>query len=171
MKAVSFAANARCWAALFAALGVILCGCSRGTTPGLVGNTAPDFTVNSSNGPVELKKLEGPKIIVLNFWATWCPPCVTEIPSLAAMQLQLQNKVEVYAVSVDEDPEAYRRFLQEHGISFLTVRDPSEASNHLYGTQKFPETYIIDRRGVVRRKFIGPVDWTSPEIMNYLQSL
>jgi len=112
------------------------------------------------------------KIIVLNFWATWCPPCVEEMPSLGAMQSQLQDYgVQVLAVSIDEDGAAYHRFLQEHNIRFLTVRDPGQSSSALYGTRGWPETYIIDRRGIVRRKFIGPINWTDPEVIKYLQTL
>ena len=65
------------------------------------------------------------------------------------------------AVSVDVDDSSYKRFLRDHGVNLLSVRDADQKSNSLYGTFKFPETYIIDRNGVVRRKFIGPVDWTS----------
>jgi len=146
-------------------------GCSRGSRPNLVGHSAPDFAVQDSDRRVELKQLSG-KIIVLNFWATWCPPCVEEMPSLGAMQSQMQPRgVQVLAVSIDEDGAAYHRFLQEHNIRFLTVRDPAQSSSALYGTRGWPETYIIDRRGIVRRKFIGPINWTDPEILEYLQTL
>lgn len=152
---------------------LLLCafaGCSRGSHPNLVGHNAPDFVVQDSDRRVELKSLSG-KIVVLNFWATWCPPCVEEMPSLGAMQTQLEDHVQVLAVSIDEDGDAYHRFIQEHNIRFLTVRDPEQKSSFLYGTHRWPETYIIDRRGIVRRKFIGPVDWNNPEILQYLRTL
>jgi len=145
-------------------------GCSRGSHPSLVGRSAPDFVVQDSDRRVELRGLTG-KIVVLNFWATWCPPCVEEMPSLGAMQAQLRDQVQVLAVSIDEDGGAYHQFLQEHNIQFLTVRDPEQKSSSLYGTHGWPETYIIDRRGIVRRKFIGPVDWTRPEMLEYLKTL
>ena len=75
------------------------------------------------------------------------------------------------AISVDADENAYRRFLKDHNVDLLTVRDPDQKSNDLYGTFKFPETYIIDRNGVLRRKFIGPVDWSQPEIVDFLSKL
>jgi cytochrome c biogenesis protein CcmG/thiol:disulfide interchange protein DsbE len=149
---------------------IALSGCSRGSHPNLVGHDAPDFVVQDSDRRVELKNLTG-KIVVLNFWATWCPPCVEEMPSLGAMQAQLQNQVQVLAVSIDEDSAAYHDFLREHNIQLLTVRDPEQKSSSLYGTHGWPETYIIDRRGIVRRKFIGPVDWTRPEVIEYLKTL
>ncbi len=74
----------------------------------------------------------------------------------------------VLAVSVDVDENNYRRFLKDHSVNLLTVRDPDQKSNGLYGTFKFPETYIIDRNGVMRRKFIGAVDWTEPEVIDFL---
>ncbi len=79
--------------------------------------------------------------------------------------------VTVLAVSVDVDENAYRRFLKDHGVNLLTVRDPAQKSSNLYGSFKFPETYIIDRKGVMRRKFIGAVDWTEPEVTDFLGKL
>jgi cytochrome c biogenesis protein CcmG/thiol:disulfide interchange protein DsbE len=111
-------------------------------------------------------------VVVLNFWATWCPPCVDEMPSLVQMQQRMSARgVSVLAVSVDVDESAYHKFLKDHKIDLLTVRDPDQKSNNLYGTIKFPESYIIDRKGVVRRKFFGAVDWTQPEIVDFLSKL
>ena len=110
------------------------------------------------------------KVVVLNFWATWCPPCIEEIPSLNQLQHQLPQVV-VLGVSVDTDGDAYRQFLAEHRIDFTTIRDPERSSNALYGTSRFPESYVIDRNGQIRRKFISAQDWTSPEIVNYLSHL
>lgn len=75
------------------------------------------------------------------------------------------------AVSIDEDSDAYHQFLKNHGVNLLTVRDPSQKTNDRYGTFKFPETYIIDRQGIVRRKFIGAAEWTQPEIIQFLAKL
>ena len=150
---------------------MLLAGCSRSPKPPLVGNPAPEFTVTDADRTVALKDLKG-QVVVLNFWATWCPPCVEEMPSLVRMQQRLKAKgVTVLAVSVDVDQSNYRQFLHDHGVSLLTVRDPDQKSNSLYGTFKFPETYVIDRNGVMRRKFIGAVDWTEPDIMDFLGKL
>jgi peroxiredoxin len=149
---------------------VLVAGCNRGSHPTLVGNTAPDFTVQDADRKVTLHDLRG-KVVVLNFWATWCPPCVEEMPSLVRLQSNLKDRVVVLAVSVDEDERSYRTFLKKNNVDLLTVRDPQQKSNELYGTFKFPETYIIDRQGVVQRKFIGPVDWTRPDVVEYLNKL
>jgi cytochrome c biogenesis protein CcmG/thiol:disulfide interchange protein DsbE len=156
-----------------------LSGCYHGSKPSSIGKAAPDFTVTDSDRSVTLSQLRG-KIVVLNFWATWCPPCVEEMPSLVQMQKQMLGKgVIVLAVSVDDDADDYHKFLKDHGIDLLTVRDPGNKSDQgvtavvasRYGTFKFPETYIIDREGTIRRKFIGPIDWSQAEIVEYLTRL
>ena len=156
---------------LLLAITLALSGCYSGSRPPRVGMAAPDFTVHDSDRTVTLSQLKG-QVVVLNFWATWCPPCVEEVPSLVQMQQRMKSKgVTVLAVSVDADENNYRRFLRDHSVALLTVRDADQKSNGLYGTSKFPETYIIDRNGVVRRKFIGAVDWTEPEVIDFLERL
>lgn len=146
-------------------------GCYGGSRPPRIGSNAPDFTVEDSGRTVSLSQLRG-QIVVLNFWATWCAPCVEEVPSLVEMQRRMKAKgVTVLAVSVDVDDNAYRQFLKDYKVNLLSVRDPNQKSNALYGTFKFPETYIIDRNGVMQRKFIGAVDWTEPEITDFLGKL
>jgi peroxiredoxin len=148
-----------------------LSGCYSGSRPPRIGSNAPEFTVQDSGRTVDLNQFHG-QIVVLNFWATWCPPCVEEMPSLVEMQRHMKAKgVTVLAVSIDVDENAYRAFLKQHGVDLLTVRDPAQKTPALYGTHGWPETFIIDRNGVIRRKFIGAVDWTEPEITDYLSKL
>lgn len=149
---------------------LFLCSCYQGTRPAQIGTEAPQFTVTDSQHTVSLKDLRG-KTVVLNFWATWCPPCVEEMPSLVALQKDVGDKVVILAVSTDVDDNAYKQFIRDHHIDLLTVRDAANKSNAMYGTFKFPETYIIDKDGKIRRKFIGGANWTSPDIENYLRSL
>ena len=150
---------------------VLLAGCYSGSRPPHIGSNAPDFTVQDSDRKITLSELRG-KVVVLNFWATWCAPCIEELPSLVNLQQKMSNKgITVLAVSVDQDESLYRRFVQDHNVNLLTVRDANQKSNNLYGTFKFPETYIIDRNGVMRRKFIGPVDWATPEVVDFLSKL
>lgn len=149
----------------------VISGCYGGSRPPRIGTPAPDFTVQDADRKVELRDFRG-KIVVLNFWATWCAPCVEEMPSLSQLQERFKDKgITVVGVSVDVDNDGYHRFLKDHKIDFLTVRDPDQKSNDLYGTFKFPETYIIDRNGIVRRKFIGAVDWSQAEIADFLTKL
>jgi cytochrome c biogenesis protein CcmG, thiol:disulfide interchange protein DsbE len=156
--------------ALFLTL-ALFTGCYGGSRPARIGNPAPDFSVQDSERKVTLSQYRG-QVVVLNFWATWCPPCVEETPSLIQMNDRLKDKgITLVGVSVDVDADAYHRFIKEHKIDYLTVRDVDQKSNNLYGTFEFPETYIIDRNGVLRRKFIGPVDWNSREITEFLSKM
>ncbi len=149
----------------------MLAACYSGTRPPRIGTAAPNFTVQDADRKLTLSDYRG-KTVVLNFWATWCPPCVEEMPSLIQMQQRLKDKgVLVLAVSLDEDESAYHKFLKDHGVNVITVRDPSLKSSDLYGTFKYPETYIIDRNGILQRKFIGAVDWNQPEVVDFLTKL
>jgi cytochrome c biogenesis protein CcmG, thiol:disulfide interchange protein DsbE len=148
-----------------------LSACYSGTRPARIGTNAPDFTVQDSENKITLSQFRG-QVVVLNFWATWCAPCVEEMPSLVEMQRRMKAKgITVLAVSMDVDESAYKQFIKEHNVNLLTVRDPDHKSSELYGTFKYPETYVIDRGGVMRRKFIGAVDWTEPDITEFLGKL
>ena len=148
-----------------------LIGCYSAGHPARIGSNAPDFSLQDSDHKITLSQFRG-QVVVLNFWATWCPPCVEETPSLVQMQARFKNKgVVVLAVSIDADDAAYHKFLKEYSVNMVTVRDEAQKASTLYGTFGWPETYIIDRNGLIRRKFIGPVDWTSPEVTDYLGKL
>jgi len=148
-----------------------LIGCYSGGRPTRIGSNAPDFTVQDSDHKVTLSQFRG-QVVVLNFWGTFCPPCIEETPSLVQMQKRLKDKgVVVVAVSIDTDDNAYHKFLKDYKINLITVRDGAQKTSSLYGTFGWPETYVIDRNGMIRRKFIGAVDWSSPEITEYLSKL
>ena len=144
-------------------------GCDRGDHPGSIGRPAPEFVMSDGVQTVDLAKLRG-RVVVLNLWATYCAPCVEELPSLLALQQQMPG-IAVVAVSTDQDDGVYRRFLVKHHVDVLTVRDADQKVNAMYGTVLIPETYVIDRDGVIRRKFIGAQDWTGKEIGEYLRKL
>lgn len=154
------------WAAM------LLCaGCYSGSRPPHVGSPAKEFTVTDSDHTVSLNQYRG-QIVLVNFWATWCPPCVEELPSLMTLQDRMKGRgIVVVGVSIDVDGDAYHRFLKLHGINFVTVRDPEQKVAGMYGTSGWPETYVIDRQGVMRRKFVGPVDWNAPDIVDFLNKL
>jgi len=150
---------------------LIASGCTGGSRPPHVGSAAKDFTVGDSDRSVTLSQLRG-KVVILNFWATWCTPCNEELPSLMDMQERMRNRgVVVLGVSIDVDNDAYHRFLKLRNVNFLTVRDPEQKVAAMYGTAGWPETYIIDRQGVMLRKIIGPINWNAPEITQFLSKL
>lgn len=137
----------------------------------MAGKTAQDFAIQLDGKPAHLSDLKG-KVVVLNFWATWCPPCVEETPALNGLQQRIASRGGVVlGVSVDEDEAAYQKFLKDYGIAFLTYRDPSKKSAQDYGTIMYPETYIIDRHGKIARKVIGPQQWDSAEMLSYFDAI
>ncbi len=110
-------------------------------------------------------------MVVLNFWATWCPPCVDEMPSLVQMQQKMKGKgVEVVAISVDADQSAYQDFLKCYKVDLLTVRDPDQKSNNLYGTSSSPRPTSSTARAFCAANLLAPIDWGQPEILDYLAS-
>jgi cytochrome c biogenesis protein CcmG/thiol:disulfide interchange protein DsbE len=149
---------------------LILGGCTDTPGSGLVGKSAPDFTIHDSDRTVSLREFRG-KIVVLNLWASWCPPCVEETPSLNRLQSRAGDRVVLVGVSMDLDDAAYHRFLKQYDVKFLTVRDVKHQAINLYNPTGPPETYVIDRSGVIRRKFIGPQQWDGPELLDYFNKL
>jgi len=157
---------------LTAVLAAVLCsGCYSGSRQPHVGSPGKEFTVADSDDSVSLNQYRG-EVVLVNFWATWCPPCVEELPSLMTLQERMKGRgLVVVGVSIDVDGDAYHRFLTLHNINFVTVRDPEQKVASMYGTSGWPETYIIDRQGVLRRKFVGPVDWNAPDVIAFLSRM
>jgi cytochrome c biogenesis protein CcmG/thiol:disulfide interchange protein DsbE len=143
----------------------------RNGTPSLHGQTASDFALQIDGKPAQLSDLRG-KVVLLNFWASWCQPCVDEAPSLDALQKRIAPLGgTVLGVSVDDDRTAYENFLKTYSVDYPTYRDPSKQIPLSYGTTMYPETYVIDRDGKIDSKIVGPQDWTSPAMMAYLDSV
>jgi thiol-disulfide isomerase/thioredoxin len=139
--------------------------------PSIRGRTAKDFPLTLDGKPARLSDLRG-KVVLLNFWATWCPPCVDEAPALIALQRRIAPQGgTILGVNLDDDQNAYESFLKTYGIDFPTYRDPSKHIALDYGTTMYPETYVIDRTGHLDRKIVGPQDWTSRAMLSYLDSV
>jgi cytochrome c biogenesis protein CcmG, thiol:disulfide interchange protein DsbE len=136
----------------------------------VAGDTAPEFTIQADNGRTVTVPNFGGKLLVLNFWATWCPPCVEETPSLSQFAAAYADKgVVVLAVSVDKDEKAYRAFLQKYNPAFLTARDSQIHQD--YGTFMYPETYLIDSKGKVLKKIPEPADWMNPQLTAWVDTV
>jgi cytochrome c biogenesis protein CcmG/thiol:disulfide interchange protein DsbE len=136
------------------------------------GDRAPDFSIKAENGKTISARDFGGKLLILNFWATWCEPCVQEVPSLDLLQRQLASKgLVVLGVSEDKDPQAYQEFLNRFHVSYMTARDPSVVIKPKYGTVQIPESYLIDSNGKVVEKIVGEANWSSAQMVDHVQSL
>jgi len=153
-----------------------------------VGDNVPDFslalTASSPGGaaktPVRLSDYRG-HVLVLNFWGTWCPPCVAETPSLE----RFAEKVKPWGVEVlgaserkdlspadaDEDDPELAAFVSKFDLTYPIARDPAAGLAHRYGTFLFPETYIIDRHGRLAEKIISNIDWDDPRMLTFVREL
>lgn len=137
---------------------------------------AKPFTLKTTDGKdISNTDLSG-KIIVLNIWATWCVPCAIEFPDLIALTAAYPNDVIFLALSVDENADNIRRFLERFKDTpqpnRIIARDPDKSiARDIFGTTQYPETYIIDRTSIIRRHIKGVIDWTGPEIKADLETL
>ena len=138
-----------------------------------IGSVAPDFQLVDINGQVRSLSAERGKVVLVNFWATWCPPCKAEMPSMEELYHNFGNgSLEILAINVDDDgPAVMPDFLQENPHTFPIVFDTEFQARNLYGVSMFPETFIVDKNGIITRKLIGAIDWTSPQILSYLNTL
>jgi peroxiredoxin len=136
-------------------------------------DVAPPFTLpQREGGPLSLASFRG-QVVVVNFWATWCPPCVAEMPSLERLHRALSREgLVVLGVSADEDEAALARFVEKAGITFPILRDPGGVvASGAYRTTGYPETFVIDGAGVVRETYVGPAEWDTPEALAHFRRL
>ena len=162
------------WAAVALAAGILVLFAMPSYRQGeasIAGKPALDFPLTLAGKSERLSDLKG-KVVVLNFWATWCPPCVEETPALNRLETYIDSRGGmVLGVSVDEDGAAYEKFLKDQSVVFPTYRDATKNSAADYGTSIYPETYIIDRHGKIARKFVGEQQWDSAEMLQYFDAL
>jgi peroxiredoxin len=157
---------------LLIALAIATAACSGRETPNppTEGDHAPNFTLNDLSGkPTTLADMKG-SVVLLNFWATWCPPCREEIPSMAALNRIMSGKpFRMLTVSVDEGGrEAVIDYFNRSRTSLPTLLDSKGKVGKKYGVSGVPETFVIDRNGVIIKKIIGPFNWSGPEALKLL---
>ena len=136
---------------------------------------APDVTFYDRGGkPVELSDYEG-KVVLLNFWATWCGPCVDEAPSLDALARHLASDlpdVVILAPALDDEGfEAIDPFVEKLDLGSLAVVHDKEKEAFKFGTRKLPETWLISREGEILERFVGSIDWSSPDVFAMLEKV
>ena len=158
---------------LLALMAGVGCTKKQAELPALEGNPAPDFTLKDLSGnPVQLSTLKG-KVVLVNFWATWCPPCREEIPSMVQLNRAMQGKnFQMLAISIDEGGKgAVEGFFKQNGLTLPALLDTDGRVARLYGTTGVPETFVVDTKGVIWKKVVGGMDWSNPEVISTLQQL
>ena len=133
---------------------------------------APDFTLNDLKGnQVTLKNFKG-RVVFLNFWATWCPPCRREMPAMEHLYKKLKDRgLVILAVDMQESEKLVKAFMSDFSLSFPALLDLDGDISFLYGIRGLPSTYIIDREGMIIGKAVGPRDWASQDALQLFQSL
>jgi len=134
---------------------------------------APDFKFPGLDGKmVSLSDYKG-KVVLVNIWATWCPPCVDEMPSMEKLYRKFKGKnFEILAVSIDEPGlKAVAPFMKKSNLTFPALIDSEGAVKAVYGITGIPESFIIDQQGILLKKIVGPVDWATPNIFRFFSEL
>jgi len=112
------------------------------------------------------------EVVILNFWATWCPPCRKEVPSMVALYEQMKDKgLKIVAISEDKATGVVVDFVRAQKMTFTVLHDADSTVARRYAVFRYPETFIIDKNGVVRQHLTGAVDWMSPKFVSYIEML
>jgi cytochrome c biogenesis protein CcmG/thiol:disulfide interchange protein DsbE len=159
-------------AIVLAALTMLVFGSSTSPPVGR-GTVAPDFSLSGldSHEPYSLSKLKG-KVVLVNFWATWCKPCEEEMPAMERLYRELHPAgLEMLAISVGEEAEVVRAFRDRLRITFPILLDSDKSTSMEWQTYAFPETLLVDRDGVVLERYVGPRDWYAPAYVARLGQL
>jgi len=138
---------------------LVLSGATGAAAPAVgstVGNTMPTFTLAALDGQ-KITVTPAEKVIVLNFWATWCPPCRQEMPELNSFYLQRQNDLEFYAINLREDPAKVNNFMMQQGYAMFTLVDADGSVGTLFRTRAIPTTIVVDRNGVIQLRHEGMI--------------
>lgn len=138
-----------------------------------IGDLAPDFQLEDTKGnKVSLSDLRG-KIVLVNFWATWCPPCIEEMPSMERLnEVVAGNDFVMLAINTEENGRSVvPAFLEKTPYTFPILYDDKGVVQKSYGVFKFPESFIIRKDGTIAEKIIGPLDWSSLKTITYLKGL
>lgn len=138
----------------------------------LDGVSAPNFSLKDLKGKtVSFSGFKG-KVVILNFWASWCPPCVAEMPSFKKIYSEMKSRgLEVIAVSSDRSARDTRDFVENKGLDFTVLMDEDRNVSREYKVFSLPTTFLINRNGIIVEKFFGEYDWTDREMKKKIERL
>jgi thiol-disulfide isomerase/thioredoxin len=147
---------------------LLIAGCGESPVAS-VGKPAPNFDTIDLNGDIwSLSKLKG-QVVFINFWATWCAPCREEMPSMQRLYAKLpKDKFKMIALYNRDKPAIVKDFVAKLGITLPILDDQENIIGKRYGLTGLPETFIVDKQGVIREKFIGPAEWDTPRFVAML---
>ncbi len=132
---------------------------------------APGFSLPDLTGKVINVTAFGDKVLLINFWATWCAPCRQEMPALDRLQRQFAGQgLAVIGISIDSDGSLLKKFIEDAKIQFPILHDPSLKCPDEYKVSAYPTTFLVDSKGVIQKYWIGPQEWESKEFKKILQS-
>lgn len=136
------------------------------------GDMFTDVTLQDLQGKTfTLSQYKG-KVMILNFWATWCPPCREEMPSMDALYQKFKGTdLVIIPASIDEDPKTVSKFMQKNNYTMPVYYDPDKQAGSTYGLTGVPETFIINRNGKIEEKIIGPIDWMRSDVIKLFEDL
>jgi peroxiredoxin len=136
------------------------------------GQPAPGFELADMDGNTwRLNDLRG-KVVLINFWATWCPSCISEMPSLQNLILKKNNPgFVVLTIVFEDDPFRAYSYVKSNNYSFPVLKDPDGSTAEAYGLTGVPETFVVDKKGILRKKVIGPTTFDDQEVLTYLERL
>lgn len=138
-----------------------------------IGSVAPDIElIDINKNKIKLSELRG-AVVFINFWATWCEPCINELPSIEELSRLTSGNPKFKLITILFKDDEYRafNFMKENGYTFPIFLNPDGSAAKNFGITGVPETFIIDKKGILRNKIIGPAEWDSPQVIETFQGL
>lgn len=142
-------------------------------TKTIVGLNTPEVSLKDNSGNIyNLSALKG-RVLFINFWASWCAPCKAEMPSIQALYARFRDekRFRVLTVLYNDEYSKAVNYMKDNRLQFPLLTDPDGKTAGAYGITGVPETYIVDKKGILKKRVLGPEDWNSPRNIAFISSL
>lgn len=148
-------------------------GTEREKPKATVGLDAPQLVLNNADGSIYNQSVLNGSVVFINFWASWCQPCREEMPSIQELYNHFKGNKQFHMLTIlyNEDYQKAVRYMKENNFQFPVLVDSDGKTARSYGVTGIPETYIVDKKGILKRRIIGPEDWNSPQVKSFLSKL